>query len=110
MLKHHADAGAQLRQVGLGVADGNAGDVMAPSWNGSSPLTHLMSVDLPEPDGPHTTSLRPWQPPSSNASAPESWGQLLTLLTVIMGGPQRMIATRLCRRRTSSEATNEITK
>jgi hypothetical protein len=24
MLKHHADAGAQLRQVGLGVADGNA--------------------------------------------------------------------------------------
>jgi hypothetical protein len=26
MLKHHADAGAQLRQVGLAVADGNAGD------------------------------------------------------------------------------------
>jgi hypothetical protein len=25
--------------------------VMVPSWNGSSPLTHLMSVDLPEPDG-----------------------------------------------------------
>src|SRR5882757_972370 len=30
--------------------------VMEPSWNGSSPLTHLMSVDLPEPEGPHTTT------------------------------------------------------
>jgi hypothetical protein len=35
---------------------------------------------------------------------------LLTLLIVIMGGPQRMIATRRCSPRTSSEAANEITK
>jgi hypothetical protein len=34
--------------------------VMVPSWNGSSPLTHLMSVDLPEPDGPHTTTTSPF--------------------------------------------------
>src|SRR6516164_4642675 len=33
--------------------------VMVPSWNGSSALTHLMSVDLPEPDGPHTTTTSP---------------------------------------------------
>ncbi len=32
---------------------------MVPSWNGSSPLTHLISVDLPEPDGPHTTTTSP---------------------------------------------------
>src|SRR5215213_899126 len=30
-----------------------------PSWNGSSALTHLISVDLPEPDGPHTTTTSP---------------------------------------------------
>src|SRR6266581_8071812 len=34
--------------------------VMDPSWNGSSPLTHLMSVDLPEPDGPQTTTTSPF--------------------------------------------------
>src|SRR3981081_856943 len=33
--------------------------VIAPSWNGSSPLTHLISVDLPEPEGPHTTTTSP---------------------------------------------------
>jgi hypothetical protein len=35
---------------------------------------------------------------------------LLTLLSVIMGSPQRMIATRRCSRRTSCEAANEIAK
>jgi hypothetical protein len=59
MLKYHADAGAQLRQVGLGVATEMPATVVVPSWNGSSPLTHLMSVDLPEPDGPHTTTTSP---------------------------------------------------
>ena len=34
--------------------------VMVPFWNGSSALTHLMSVDLPEPDGPHTTITSPF--------------------------------------------------
>ena len=33
--------------------------VMAPCENGSSPLTHLISVDLPEPDGPQTTTTSP---------------------------------------------------
>src|SRR6266576_5804452 len=33
--------------------------VTVPSWNGSSPLTHLISVDFPEPDGPHTTTTSP---------------------------------------------------
>src|SRR3954452_1287377 len=30
-----------------------------PFWNGSSALTHLISVDLPEPEGPHTTTTSP---------------------------------------------------
>ena len=33
--------------------------VILPSWNGSSPLTHLISVDLPEPEGPQTTTTSP---------------------------------------------------
>ena len=37
--------------------------VIAPSWNGSSPLTHLISVDLPEPEGPQTTTTSPLATP-----------------------------------------------
>src|SRR3954463_9877478 len=33
--------------------------MMSPSWNGSSALTHLISVDLPDPEGPHTTTTSP---------------------------------------------------
>src|SRR5258705_10424168 len=36
-----------------------ASTMMAASWNGSSPLTHLISVDLPEPEGPQTTTTSP---------------------------------------------------
>jgi hypothetical protein len=32
---------------------------MLPFWKGSSALTTLMSVDLPEPEGPHTTITSP---------------------------------------------------
>ena len=33
--------------------------VISPFWNGSSALTHLMSVDLPLPEGPQTTTTSP---------------------------------------------------
>ena len=33
--------------------------VIVPSWNGSTPLKHLISVYLPEPDGPQTTTTSP---------------------------------------------------
>ena len=33
--------------------------MMSPFWNGSSALTHLISVDLPDPDGPQTTTTSP---------------------------------------------------
>src|ERR1700693_4438398 len=32
---------------------------ISPLWDGLSALTHLISVDLPEPDGPHTTTTSP---------------------------------------------------
>jgi hypothetical protein len=31
-----------------------------PSWNGSNAFTVLISVDLPEPEGPHTTTTSPF--------------------------------------------------
>ena len=84
---------------------------MVPSWNGSSPLTHLISVDLPEPDGPHTTTTSPLATSVEQSfSTWKSLYHLLTLLSVIMKRPYRMIAIRLCSRRTSSEAAYEITK
>src|SRR5450756_1482256 len=33
--------------------------MICPLWNGSSALTHLINVDFPEPDGPHTTTTSP---------------------------------------------------
>ena len=32
---------------------------ISPFWNGSSPLTVLINVDLPDPEGPHTTTTSP---------------------------------------------------
>src|SRR3954471_33737 len=32
---------------------------ISPLWNGSSALTHLISVDLPDPEGPQTTTTSP---------------------------------------------------
>ena len=34
--------------------------MISPFWNGSSAFTHLISVDLPEPDGPQTTTTSPF--------------------------------------------------
>ena len=34
--------------------------VISPFWNGSSALTVLISVDLPDPEGPHTTTTSPF--------------------------------------------------
>src|SRR5262245_7258994 len=74
--------------------------VMVPSSNGSSPLTHLINVDFPDPDGPHTTTTSPLATSVlqffSTCMVPY---HLLTLLIVIMR-PQRMMAMRVCRRRT----------
>jgi hypothetical protein len=59
VLEHHADAAAQLGQVGLGVVDRMPSTKISPFWIGSRPLTVLISVDLPEPEGPQTTTTSP---------------------------------------------------
>ncbi len=33
---------------------------ISPCWKVSSPFTHLMSVDLPDPEGPQTTITSPF--------------------------------------------------
>src|SRR5437016_4087547 len=56
-----------------------------PFSNGSRPLTHLIRVDLPDPDGPHTTTTSPFatsvEQPSRTWMGPY---HLLTALIVIM--------------------------
>src|ERR1700694_2767752 len=60
--------------------------VMVPCWNGSRPLTHLISVDLPDPEGPHTTTTSPLatsvEQPLSTWTVPY---HLLKSLIVIIG-------------------------
>jgi hypothetical protein len=60
VLEDHPDPAAQLGQIGLRVAHRNAIHVMVPDWKGSRPLTHLMRVDLPLPEGPQTTTTSPF--------------------------------------------------
>ena len=44
----------------LGSAMEMPSTTMSPFWKGSSALTVLISVDLPEPDGPQTTTTSPF--------------------------------------------------
>jgi hypothetical protein len=60
--------------------------VMMPSSKGYSPLTHLIKVDFPEPEGPHTTTTSPLATSAlhllSTCTLPY---HLLTLLIEIIG-------------------------
>ena len=52
----------RLRSLGrsvLGSCSGMPSTMISPFWNGSSAFTVLISVDLPEPDGPQTTTTSP---------------------------------------------------
>src|SRR5437867_751515 len=59
----------------------------SPRWNGSRPFTQRMSVDLPEPDGPHTTTTSPGA--IARSMSVRTWcvpNHLLTLWNSIAGG------------------------
>jgi hypothetical protein len=60
VLEHHPDVRAQFGQVGLFIVNRGAVDDDLTLLNGSRPLTVLISVDLPEPDGPQTTTTSPF--------------------------------------------------
>ena len=56
--------------------------VMVPFWNGSSALTHLISVDLPLPEGPQTTTTSPFA--TSVEQSVSTWNVPYHLLTSLM--------------------------
>jgi hypothetical protein len=59
---------------------------ISPCWNGSSAFTHLMSVDLPLPEGPHTTTTSPLATRVEQSAS--TWKlpyHLLTLRIAIIG-------------------------
>ncbi len=55
---------------------------MSPFWKGSSALTHLIRVDLPEPDGPQTTTTSPFA--TSVEQSVRTWKSPYHLLTFLM--------------------------
>ncbi|KAG0911237.1 hypothetical protein G6F32_016777 [Rhizopus arrhizus] len=60
---------------------------MSPFWKGSSAFTVLIRVDLPEPDGPQTTTTSPL--PTFVVHSSSTWKvpyHLLTWLSSIIGG------------------------
>jgi hypothetical protein len=64
-----------------------------PLWCSSSRLTRRISVDLPEPDGPHTTTFSPR--PTARSTSFSAWNapnHLLTLLISIMGASSALEA------------------
>src|SRR5687768_3971758 len=60
--------------------------VISPFWKGSSAFTHLISVDLPLPEGPHTTTTSPLA--TSVEQSTSTWKvpyHLLTFFIEIIG-------------------------
>ncbi len=81
---------------------------------GSSALTHLMSVDLPHPDGPHTTTTSPLATcvVQDFKACTGPYHLLTDLMSIIrsMASLQRTMAVRACSRLTSWESANEMAK
>ena len=84
---------------------------MSPFWNGSRALTVLISVDLPEPDGPQTTTTSPFL--IVVVQSVSTWKvpyHLETSLMSIMGRSQRMMAIFFCSCRTVIDRLKQMTK
>src|SRR5258705_5136619 len=84
---------------------------ISPFWKGSSPFTHLMSVDLPLPEGPHTTTTSPLE--TSVEQSVRTWNcpyHLLTFLMEIMRRPYLMTAIFACSCFTTSDRLKEMMK
>ena len=92
---------------------------ISPFWKGSSPLTALMSVDLPDPDGPQTTTTSPFS--TFVVQSLSTWNgpyHLLTCRRSIIGAgirgcswrSYRVTARRAWRRFTRQEAAKQMTK
>mgnify|MGYP000098949387 CR=1 FL=1 len=104
-----------LRNLGrlvLGSASEMPSTTMSPFWNGSSALTVLISVDLPEPDGPQTTTTSPFL--MAVVQSVSTWKLPYHLemfwIWITAVSSQRMMAIFFCRRRTSIDSEKQMTK
>ena len=74
--------------------------MISPSWNGSRPFTVLMSVLLPEPDGPQTTTTSPLETCVEQlvSTLKSPYHLLMFLISIIadIAEPQRMMAILAC--------------
>src|SRR6266496_6771367 len=75
----------------LGSPTGMSLTVILPCWNGSSALTHLMSVDLPEPDGPQTTMTSPLSTWVVQSVRTWNWPYHFETLSIEIIGPSRSV-------------------
>src|SRR5215510_4994435 len=84
--------------------------MISPLWIGSSALTHLISVDLPEPEGPQTTTTSPLATLVEQSFSAWKLGpyHLSTWRSSIIGHAHRTMEMRACRRRTPQDATQEM--
>ena len=77
-----------LDRLVLGSPTDTPSTVISPFWNGSRPLTVLIRVDLPEPDGPHTTTTSPLATLVVQSVSTWNWPyHLLTFFSSIMFSP-----------------------
>ena len=94
-LEHHADVGAQLGQSLPSSGSGWPSMLIVPLSMVSSRLIVRHSVDLPEPDGPMTTTTSPWWTVRSMSfSTCRSPKCLLTLSRTTSGLPGPVAAGR----------------
>ena len=97
-----------LGRLVLGSCTGVPFTQISPFWMGSSALMVLISVDLPEPEGPHTTTTSPflmWVEQSlSTWKLPYHLETFLSSImnksSILQSAHQRMMAIFLCRRLT----------
>jgi len=82
----------RLRSLGrsvLGSCTGTPSTVISPFWKGSRALMVLMRVDLPEPEGPQTTTTSPfWMLVEQSVSTCTLPYHLETFLSSIMAIPE----------------------
>src|SRR5580765_4066318 len=57
-----------------------------PFWKGSSALTHLISVDFPDPDGPQTTMTSPFSTLVVQSASTWNWPYHLETLSIVIIG------------------------
>jgi len=103
------------RSLGKSVAgscSGTPSTVISPFWNGSSALTVLMSVDLPEPEGPQTTTTSPLFTVTEQSLSTWTGPYHLEtfLISIICNSLQRTMAIFACRRLTPQDRAKQITK